>query len=122
MNDECLICKKHYTQGGDCYLDNKRNCLMYENEPRGKMVETDITLSLGFGLTPPATPLFKFGETIWLTDNLGDWEVKCIAINWIDLSTREFNITVDYHENDRPIREKKKRVFWVVNGGKEKQV
>lgn len=118
MNDECLICKKHYTQGGDCYMD-KRNCLMYENEPRGKMVETDITLSLGFNPIPPATPLIKFGETIWLVDDLGDWEVKCIKINWIDLSKRLFNITVDYHENDRPERGKTKREFFVVNGGRK---
>ena len=120
MNDECLICKKHYTQGGDCYLE-KRNCIMYENEPRGKMVRTNITLDLGFCPIPQITPRFEFGETICLTDDLGDWEVKCIKINWIDLSTREFNITAEYHENDRPNREKKKRVFWVVNGGKEKQ-
>lgn len=36
---ECLTCKKHYTQGGKCSLEHD-NCLLYENEPRGKMIRT----------------------------------------------------------------------------------
>lgn len=35
--DECLICKRHYTQGGKC-LASKKNCLLFEEEPRGKMI------------------------------------------------------------------------------------
>lgn len=37
MESECLTCKKHYSQGGDCW-EHKRNCLYYDKEPRGKMM------------------------------------------------------------------------------------
>ena len=42
---KCLTCKKHWSQGGRC-SENVRNCLHYEEEPRGKMVRTELSFRM----------------------------------------------------------------------------
>lgn len=106
MNDlECLTCKKHISQGGKCY-SNKKNCLLYENEPRGKMIRTNITFELGENYE---TKLIKFGEPILFEENGKTIEMVCIKINWINLEKMTCNIAAEYHENETPKFEMKKK-------------
>ena len=102
---ECLTCKKHISQGGKCY-SNKMNCLLYENEPRGKMIRTNITFGIGENYE---TKLIKFGEPILLEENGKTIEMVCIKINWINLEKMTCNITAEYHENETPKFEMKKK-------------
>ena len=105
MDNECIICKKHYTQGGKC-CENKRNCLLYEKEPRGRMIRTNIVEN-------PSSPLIKYGEKILIDEDGKTVEMVCIKLNWLNLKTRECNISVDYHENEKPKFEKKK-IFKII--------
>ena len=107
MNDiKCLTCKKHISQSGRCY-ENKRNCLLYENEPRGKMVRTNITFEIGGDYE---TKLIKFGNPIILDENGKTIEMVCININWVNLEKMLCNITAEYHENEAPKFEIKKKL------------
>ena len=90
---ECLTCKKHFSQGGRCF-ENVRNCLHYEEEPRGKMVRTELTFRIDADVE---TPVIKFGEKILVSDN------------WINLRDMLCNVSADYHENEMPRFEKTKK-------------
>lgn len=109
-DDECLTCKKHYTQSGKC-MANKKNCLLYENEPRGKMIRTNITFNIDAG--SPETPLIKYNQKILCEEDGKTIEFVCIKINWLNLETRKCNIDVDYHENEKPKFERMK-MFKIV--------
>lgn len=109
--DECLICKKHYTQGGKCMAD-KKNCLLFENEPRGKVIREDFKVNL-LKSKNAETPIFKSGSRITIVDNGRDIEMKVIRINWINLNTGMCSISADYHESDMP-QCKKKKMFKIV--------
>ena len=102
---ECFTCKKHYTQGGKCSLEHD-NCLLYENEPRGKMIRTKITFNID--ADSPETPIIKYGEKILCEENGKTIEFTCIKINWLNLETRKCSIDADYHENEKPKFEKMK--------------
>ncbi len=45
MEHECLICKRHYTQGGTCCA-NKKNCLLFEKEEKGKMIHGTFCIEI----------------------------------------------------------------------------
>lgn len=109
--NECLTCKKHYSQGGKCY-ENKKNCLYYDSEPRGKMVSTKIVLKMD---TEPETPLIAPDRRIVIDDCGRDLEMRVNKINWMNLNTCEFCITAEYHENEAPRFERKKH-FKVIKG------
>lgn len=109
--DECLTCKKHYTQDGKC-MENKRNCLMYENEPRGKKVRTKVTFEFNV-YPPPEQPIIAFGKKIIFEEDGKEFEAVCIKINWINLETGLCNIDIDYWENEKP-RFEKKKMFKIV--------
>lgn len=107
--EECLTCKKHYSQGGKCW-ENKRNCLFYEVEPRGKMVRTNIT----FGIDVSAeTPVLKYNSHIAFEEDGETIEMVCIKINWVNLKTRRCNIDAEYHENEKP-RFEKRKMFKII--------
>lgn len=110
MENECLTCKRHYTQGGKC-CENKRNCLLYEKEPRGRMIRTSITFDID--VRNPSSPNIKYGEKILIEEDGKTFEMICIKLNWLNLKTRECNISVDYHENEKPKFEKMK-MFKIV--------
>lgn len=61
---KCLTCKKHWSQGGRC-SENVRNCLHYEEEPRGKMVRTELSFRMD---AEAETPVVRFGEKILVSD------------------------------------------------------
>lgn len=105
MIDECLRCKKHYTQGGTCNL-SKNNCLMFDEEPRGKMIRTNVT----FGIDIIAeTPVVKRDSKINFDDVNGKVvEMTVIKINALDLNKRLCSVTVEYHEKETPFFERKK--------------
>lgn len=108
---ECLTCKKHWSHGGRC-SENVSNCLHYEEEPRGKMVRTELTFHMD---TEAETPVIKFGEKILVSDGSKAVEMSVIKINWVNLQDMLCNVTAEYHENEMPRFEKTKK-FKVVNG------
>ena len=111
MNDKCLVCKKHYTQSGKC-MERKRNCLLFEEEPRGKMVRTDLSFEIDI---EPETPIIKYDSKVVFEDANGkSIEMVIIKINSLDLEKRLCNVTVEYHENEIPLWEKRK-LFKLIN-------
>ena len=102
---ECLICKNHYSQGGKCSAE-KKNCLLFEEEPRGKMIRTDLSFGID---VEPETPIIKYNSKVVFDDENGKTiEMVVIKINSLDLDKRICNVTVEYHENEKPIFERKK--------------
>lgn len=98
---ECLTCKKHYTQGGKRYLGQEHdNCLLYENEPRGKMIRTKVVFDID--VDNPETPIIKSGQKILCEEDGKTIELTCAKINWLDLETRRCDIDAYYHENEKP--------------------
>ena len=106
---ECLTCKKHYSQGGKCMLE-KRNCLLYEHEPKGKMCRTSITFEM---VSNAETPIFKYNSKVNFEDKGRTIEMTIIKINWINLKEMTCNVDAEYHENEKPYFEKIK-MFKVV--------
>lgn len=109
---ECLICKNHYTQGGKCHLERK-NCLLFEEEPRGKMLRGKFQIDI-FESEYAETPILKYGSKIRVDDNGICVDMTVIKVNWINLRTGKCRISADYHEKEMPRCEKKKKIFKVV--------
>lgn len=105
MNNDCLTCKRHYTQGGKC-CENKRNCLLYKKEPRGRMIRTNIIFDID--VRNPSSSFIKYGEKVLIEEDGKTFEMFCIKLNWLNLRTRECSISVDYHENEKPKFERMK--------------
>lgn len=101
---DCDTCKKHYSQGGRC-MENKKNCLYYEEEPRGKMIRTTLSFCLD---SSAETPIIKYGSKVIFDDNGKSVEMTIIKINWINLETMICNIDAEYHEMEKPRFEKRK--------------
>lgn len=109
MDNECLICKKHYTQSGKCML-NKSNCLLFEEEPRGKKVRT----KLAFDIDPDAeTHLIKPFSVIRLEEGGKTEEITVIKILYIDLEKWIIAIEGEFYQNETPVFQKK-RTFKIV--------
>lgn len=102
---DCLICKRHYSQGGRC-CENRKNFLGFEKEPRGKMIRTSLTFYID---SRAETSFIKYGEKIRFDDNGQTFEMVVVKINWINLEKMVFNVDVDYHETEMPTFEKKKK-------------
>ena len=109
MYNECLICKKHYTQEGSCYLDIK-NCIQFEEEPKGKMIRTKIKITMDEYAT---TPILKSGNIIELVDHGRVYECRVVKILEVDMKDCSVILEADYHENEKPMFEKKK-TFTVI--------
>lgn len=106
---ECLTCKKHYSQSGRC-MEEKRNCLLYEHEPRGKMCRTTFTFKMA---SNAETPIIKYNSKVTIEDKGRTVEMTIIKINWINLEKMTCNVDAEYHENEKPHFEKVK-IFRVV--------
>jgi hypothetical protein len=109
-NYECLICKKHYSQGGRC-MANKSNCLLFEEESRGKVIRTSLKFEI---IQNAEIPLIKPHNKIIFSDNGKKIECEIIKINWINMENYIVSVEVDYHENEMPSCEKRK-LFKLVN-------
>lgn len=108
--DECFRCKKHYTQSGRC-TGSVRNCLMFDEEPRGKMVRTELNIRLSDNAE---TYIIKYNSKIVLDDGKNRTvEMTVIKINSLDLKKWICNITAEYHENEKPTFERKKQFKFV---------
>lgn len=105
----CNTCKKHYTQSGKC-TENKKNCLFYEEEPRGKMIRTTLSFEMD---NRAETPIIKYNSKVIFEEDGKDIEMAIIKINWINLKTMICNVDVEYHENEKPHFEKIK-MFTIV--------
>lgn len=104
--DECLICKKHYSQGGKCCC-RKKNCLLFEEEPRGKVIRAEFIINI-FDSGNVETPILKYNSKIVIDDNGRNIEMTAIKINWINVNTGMCSIFADYHESEIPRCEVKK--------------
>lgn len=106
--DECLICKKHYTQGGTCCA-NKKNCLLFEEEPGGKMIRGTFCIEMDMNAV---TAVIKPHSSVSLTDKNGrNFKALVVKINWVNMRNFIMSIDADYHEIDMPLCEKKKKLF-----------
>ena len=110
--DNCLICKKHYSQGGKCSC-NKKNCLLFDEEPRGKMIRGDFLINI-LQSSCAETPILKYDSKIVIDDDGRSIEMTVIKINWINLQTGMCNISADYHESEMQKCEIKKKIFKIV--------
>lgn len=108
---ECLICKNHYMQGGKCHLERK-NCLLFEEEPRGKMLRGEFRINIF--REDYQTLILKYNSKIMAEEKGKIIELTVIKINWINMNTGICSISADYHEKDMPRCEKKKKIFKVV--------
>lgn len=106
---ECLTCKKHFSQGGYC-CKNKYNCLWYDEEPRGRMIRTNINFEIVSGVE---TPIIRPGENVIIDDSGQEIEMGILRINWINLDTMLCNVSVCYHESESP-RFERKKMFKIV--------
>lgn len=102
--EECLTCKKHFSQGGNCW-ENKNNCLLYDQETRGKIIETNIAFKM---VNWVETPMIRPGEKIVIDDRGQEIEMKILKINWINLNSMMCGVSVCYHENEKPYFERRK--------------
>lgn len=109
---DCELCKKHYSQGGKCSC-NKKNCLFFDEEPRGKMIRGDFVINI-FDSENAETPILKYNSKIVVNDSGRDIEMTVIKINWINLHTGRCSISADYHESEMPKCEIKKKIFKIV--------
>lgn len=107
---ECNTCKKHYSQSGRC-MENKSNCLLYEEEPRGKMIKTTFTFQMR---QDAETPIIRSNEKIIFEDKGNSFEATINKVNWINMKEMTCNVDCEYHEHEKPYCEKKK-MFRVMN-------
>lgn len=106
MKNECLICKRHYTQSGTCQEFMKNNCIMFEEEPRGKMIRTNVGIRM---IADAETPIIKKDALIKFEDGYNRIvELRIIKINSIDLNNQICSVVAEYHENETPSFERKK--------------
>lgn len=102
--------QKHISQFGNCY-EGKRNCLLYDEEPKGKMIRTNVSFIID---SRASTPFIKCGKKVlFIDDNGKEIEMIIIKINGINLEKMTCNVDVAYHEYEIPVFEKKK-LFKVI--------
>lgn len=100
--DECLICKKHYSQDGKCCGGHK-NCLMFEEETKGRMIRSTFKLKIA---SDAETPIIKSGNYITCTEKSGrDYPIRIAKINWVNMDTMIICVEADYHEKEMPRKE-----------------
>ena len=100
--DECLICKKYFTQEGKCY-GGHRNCLMFEEEEKGKMLRTTFQFEI---VNDAKTPIIKRGNYITVAEKSGrSYVIRISNINWVNMDTFIIRVDADYHEKDMPRKE-----------------
>lgn len=110
INEECFVCKKHYTQGGRC-SENRINCLLFDKELRGKKIRGTFRFVMD---RDTETKVIKPLTIIQFIENGREFEAEVIKINHVDMEKWMMSIDVDYYELEMPKFEKKK-LFKVVN-------
>lgn len=105
-DESCQTCKKYYMQGGKC-CENRKNCLFYEREPRGRIIRDTFVFHYS---QYAETELIKTGEIIHFEDDKRHFDAEIIKINYINMKTGYISVEAAYHENERP-RLKKRKLF-----------
>lgn len=109
---ECEYCKKYVMQGGRCY-ERKRNCILFDPEPRGKMIRRRVKISFVFAGNYGKVECHK---SVTLVDGKREFEATVIKIKSIDLDNGEIVAEVDYHENDWQPKSERLKKFKIVKG------
>ena len=105
MNNECLVCKKHFTQSGTCTC-KKNKCLLFEEEPRGRKLRGTFRFRID---THAETKIIKSHTWMGFVDNGKDFDAEIIRINYIDMASGIISVEADYYESEMPRSEKRKR-------------
>lgn len=105
---ECAVCKKYSMQGGSCH-GGIRNCLYFDKEPRGRVLQE--TFLIDYGWNPSA--LVKRGEKLETKDGM---ELTVVTVEWVDFSARQICVVARYHESEKPPEDRRKE-FIVLQGG-----
>ncbi len=111
--NECLICKKHYTQSGNCYL-NKKNCLIFEEEPQGRVFYQEFLCKF----TVWCGSLIKPGKYIETEEGM---KIKVLKIKEVNLLEQTILVEASFHEKDKPA-EMRRREFVLMKGGKNERL
>lgn len=107
--NECLRCIHHLTQGGHCFSE-RRNCLMFKEEPRGKVVKKDFKVYFSRN----SADIIKLGEYVVFEN---DMKVKVEKIKEVNPKEMYVIMNVSYHEKyETP--ELRRSCFKLINGGK----
>lgn len=107
--NECLRCIHHITQGGRCFSE-RRNCLMFKEEPRGKVVTKDFKVYFSRN----SADIIKIGEYVVFEN---DMEVKVKKIKEVNPKEMYAILSISYHKNDET-PELRRNSFKLINGGK----
>lgn len=110
MNSECEYCKKYIMQGGRCY-ERKRNCIMFDPEPRGKVVRKTIKIPFDFDSSYGKVECHK---PVTLVDGKYEFEATVIKIKSVDTDNGEIIAEIDYHENDWTPRNERLKRFRIL--------
>lgn len=112
MIGECEICKKYFMQGGRCH-GGIRNCLYFDKESRGRMIQD--TFLINYGWNPSV--LIKRGETLETKDGM---EITIVRVEYVDFSARQVCVVARYHESEKT-PECRRREFIVLQGGRAEE-
>lgn len=126
MENECLRCKKHYTQKGNCSLW-KNNCLLFEEEPKGIRTLQDFLLEfaiyLHLSLHGSENKMIKEDEIIEVKNKKNGFEtnIKIQKIIYVDLQKNVICLRGWVFECDLDFlfESNRKNKFKVIDGGKK---
>lgn len=107
--NECVICKHHYSQNGRCHLQ-VRNCLQFEEEPRGKIVYKKVKCKFSLH-NEQRIELNKEYEFI---EERKGFEAEVIKINYVDFESGIMGLEIRYHENDWIPKADKRKIFRIL--------
>lgn len=108
---DCENCKKYVMQGGRCY-EHKRNCIMFEPEPRGRMKRARVTIPFDFEHQYGKVECRK---SVTLVDGKCEFEAMVIKIESVDIDNGEILVEIDYHENDWTPKNERRKLFKILN-------
>lgn len=107
---ECEYCKRYLFQGGKCFA-HKRNCILFEREPRGRVKRTTIIIPFDFD---HVYETIKTRSNITITEGSKEVEVMVVKILEIDINEGKIRMEVDYHEKDWTPKSERLKKFKVL--------
>lgn len=109
---ECEYCKKYVMQGGRCY-ERKRNCILFDPEPRGKMIRRTVKITFDLDGSYGKVECHK---PVTLVEGAREFEAMVIKIKSVDVDSKEITAEIDYHENDWTPKNERRKRFKIMDG------
>lgn len=107
---ECEYCKKYLYQSGKCF-ERKRNCIMFEREPRGRVKRAKVIVPFDFDHLYGTVKVFS---KVSMVDGVREFEATVIRISEVDIDNAEIHMEIDYHENDWIPKSERLKKFKVI--------